>query len=60
MAKQRTAYVCSECGYDTPKWVGRCPSCGEWNTFKEMKLGNDLPSKGAAAVAVAGLHRAGA
>ena len=60
MAKQRTAYVCSECGYDTPKWVGRCPSCGEWNTFKEMKLGNDLPSKGATAVAVAGLHRAGA
>ena len=60
MAKQRTAYICSECGYDTPKWVGRCPSCGEWNTFKEMKLGNDLPSKGAAAVAVAGLHRAGA
>ena len=60
MAKQRTAYVCSECGYDTPKWVGRCPSCGEWNTFKAMKLGNDLPSKGAAAVAGAGLHRAGA
>lgn len=40
MAKQKTAYVCSACGYDSPKWIGRCPSCGEWNTFKELKLGN--------------------
>ena len=40
MAKQKTAYVCGECGYDSPKWIGRCPSCGEWNTFKEVKLGN--------------------
>ncbi|MCI6642767.1 MAG: AAA family ATPase, partial [Bacteroidales bacterium] len=41
MAKQRTAYVCSQCGYDTPKWVGRCPSCGEWNTMKEIRLGSE-------------------
>nr|WP_295933562.1 DNA repair protein RadA [uncultured Dyadobacter sp.] len=33
MAKARTAYFCQECGYNSPKWVGRCPSCGEWNTF---------------------------
>ena len=39
MAKDKTAYVCSECGYDSPKWIGKCPSCGEWNTFKEIKLG---------------------
>jgi len=39
MAKQKTAYVCSSCGYDSPKWIGRCPSCGEWNTFTEVKLG---------------------
>ena len=39
MAKERIAYVCSSCGYDSPKWVGRCPSCGEWNTFVEQKLG---------------------
>lgn len=39
MAKERTAYVCSACGYDSPKWIGRCPSCGEWNTFQEIHLG---------------------
>ena len=46
MAKEKTAYVCSSCGYDSPKWIGRCPSCGEWNTFVEQKLGkkSSLPS----------------
>ena len=39
MAKEKTAYVCSSCGYDTPKWIGKCPACGEWNTFVEVKLG---------------------
>ena len=33
MAKAKTAYFCQECGYNSPKWVGKCPSCGEWNTF---------------------------
>lgn len=39
MAKQKIAYVCTSCGYDTPKWIGKCPACGEWNTFVEQKLG---------------------
>ena len=39
MAKEKIAFVCSSCGYDSPKWIGRCPSCGEWNTFVEQKLG---------------------
>ncbi len=34
-AKAKTVYVCSECGYESPKWNGRCPECGEWNTFTE-------------------------
>lgn len=38
MKKKKTAYVCSECGYDSVKWLGKCPSCGQWNTFKEVKL----------------------
>lgn len=38
MKKTKTAYVCSECGYDSVKWLGKCPSCGQWNTFKEIKL----------------------
>lgn len=36
MAKVKEVYVCSNCGYETPKWNGRCPSCGEWNTFEQQ------------------------
>ena len=39
MAKDKTAYVCGSCGYDSPKWIGKCPACGEWNTFQEVKVG---------------------
>ncbi|MGN6492081.1 MAG: DNA repair protein RadA [Agriterribacter sp.] len=35
MSKIKTAFFCSNCGYESPKWTGRCPSCGEWNTFVE-------------------------
>ena len=35
MAKEKTVYVCTNCGQDSPKWVGKCPSCGEWNTYVE-------------------------
>lgn len=35
MAKQKTLFVCQECGYEAAKWLGRCPSCGEWNSFVE-------------------------
>lgn len=35
MPKIRTQYICSECGYITPRWVGRCPECGAWNTLQE-------------------------
>ena len=38
MAKERTIYVCSECGSETPNWAGKCPACGSWNTLKELKL----------------------
>ena len=31
-------YVCSECGFDSPKWSGKCPSCGRWNTMKEITV----------------------
>ena len=45
MAKEKIAFVCSSCGYDSPKWIGRCPSCGEWNTFVEQKLGKGKNSQ---------------
>lgn len=35
MSKIKTAYFCQNCGTQSPKWVGKCPSCGEWNTFVE-------------------------
>jgi DNA repair protein RadA/Sms len=35
MAKDKTVYVCSQCGQESPKWVGKCPSCGAWNTYVE-------------------------
>jgi DNA repair protein RadA/Sms len=35
MSKVKTAFFCSNCGYESAKWVGKCPSCGNWNTFVE-------------------------
>ena len=35
MAKTKTVFFCTECGNETPKWVGRCPGCGAWNTLEE-------------------------
>ncbi len=35
MAKVKTVYICSECGHETNKWMGKCPDCGSWNTFHE-------------------------
>ncbi len=38
MKKSKTQYVCQNCGYSSSKWLGQCPSCGEWNTFVEEKI----------------------
>ncbi|GHV19156.1 DNA repair protein RadA [Bacteroidia bacterium] len=47
MAKVKTAYVCTNCGNDSPKWLGKCPVCGEWNTYVEEVISKDTnPSKG--------------
>ena len=46
MAKEKTAYVCSNCGQESPKWIGKCPSCGQWNTFKEIKVAPSSPKSG--------------
>ena len=35
MAKSQTVFVCSSCGNESPKWLGKCPGCGQWNTFVE-------------------------
>ena len=36
MAKEKTVYICSACGYETPRWMGKCPGCGSWNTLEEQ------------------------
>ena len=44
MAKDKTAYVCSNCGQESAKWIGKCPACGQWNTFKEIRVAPSLPA----------------
>ena len=47
MAKDKIAYVCSNCGQESSKWMGKCPSCGQWNTFKEIRIAGDSGSQAA-------------
>lgn len=44
MAKTKTVYVCSNCGADSPKWIGKCPNCGEWNTYVEEVIARETAS----------------
>ena len=46
MAKDKTVFVCSGCGYESMKWLGKCPGCNEWNTFYEEKLVKREGTKG--------------
>jgi DNA repair protein RadA/Sms len=39
MAKSKVVYICRNCGADSPKWIGRCPSCNQWNTYVEERVG---------------------
>lgn len=41
--KTKTIFVCNSCGYESPKWLGKCPACNEWNSFYEEK---DVNKKG--------------
>jgi len=45
MAKVKSAYVCSNCGNESPKWLGKCPLCGEWNTYVEEIIAKDTTKK---------------
>jgi len=51
MAKDKIAYVCSNCGQESTKWIGKCPSCGQWNTFKEIRVATETGSMAAKAAA---------
>lgn len=54
MGKTKTTFFCTECGNETPKWQGRCPSCGAWNTIKEH---TERPISSRASAAPVGLSR---
>ncbi|KGE03768.1 DNA repair protein RadA [Pseudohaliea rubra] len=56
MAKQKTAFVCTECGSDYSKWQGQCSDCGAWNTVSELRLG---PAGGRRGTAAGAGNRAG-
>ncbi|MBQ6860156.1 MAG: DNA repair protein RadA [Clostridia bacterium] len=45
MAKNQTIFVCSVCGNESPKWLGKCPACNSWNTFYEEKIIKDKVTK---------------
>jgi DNA repair protein RadA/Sms len=45
MSKTKSAFFCQNCGHETPKWLGKCPSCQEWNTFVEEILEKISSSK---------------
>ena len=45
MAKTTTVFVCSNCGYESSKWLGKCPSCNEWNSFYEEKIAKTADGK---------------
>lgn len=49
MAKQKTYYVCNECGAESPQWFGKCPACGTYNSLEEqiaIQSSTDIPSRG--------------
>jgi DNA repair protein RadA/Sms len=51
MAKKKTKFICQECGYESPKWMGKCPACETWNTFVEETI---IKSKNDKTVGISG------
>ena len=59
MAKSTTRFFCTECGHEELRWLGKCPGCGAWNTFKEMKITPEGGKKGARGFASGAAQRSG-
>ncbi|MGP1435177.1 MAG: DNA repair protein RadA [Phocaeicola sp.] len=45
MTKEKNVYVCNNCGAESPKWIGKCPACGQWNTYVEQVIRTDHQNK---------------
>lgn len=56
MAKDKIAFVCSNCGQESAKWIGKCPACGQWNTYKEIRIAADTPRQSAQTAAARAGH----
>ncbi len=54
MAKDKIAYVCENCGQESAKWIGKCPACGQWNTFKEIRVADTRQQAATSAAAKTG------
>ena len=59
MAKDKVMYVCENCGQESAKWIGKCPSCGQWNTFKEIKVSDNRKTVAATSAAASAGHTNG-
>ena len=52
MDKDKIVYVCTKCGNDSPKWVGKCPACGAWNSYVEQAVRKESPMQQARAASI--------
>ena len=57
MAKDKIMYVCDNCGQESAKWIGKCPACGQWNTFKEIKVADTRKQVAATSAAASAGHQ---
>ena len=55
--KEKTVWFCKNCGNESPKWMGRCPACGEWNTMVEQTVATGKPSRNVSQASAATNHR---
>ena len=58
MAKTKTSFFCQNCGSQSPKWLGKCPSCGEWNTYVEEVIHKEETGRGSWKQGLGGEKRA--
>ena len=54
--KTKTAYICRECGYQSPKWMGKCPGCNQWNTMDETIISDKKPTLSQSAATAMGIN----
>jgi DNA repair protein RadA/Sms len=57
MAKDKIMYVCENCGQESSKWIGKCPACGQWNTYKEIKVADTRRQATATSAAASAGHQ---